>query len=80
MQDIRTTQSIEDSASQDFFFSRELSLLGLNLKSNNNRKLFNGIVFKTIPSFKVNINLLFTLVLAVQFLIIYGYFSSSVLK
>jgi hypothetical protein len=50
MQDIRTTQSIEDSASQDFFFSRELSLLGLNLKSNN-RKLF-GIVFKTIPSFK----------------------------
>jgi hypothetical protein len=48
MQDIRTTQSIEDSASQDFFFSRELSLLGLNLKSNNNRKLFNGIVFKTI--------------------------------
>jgi hypothetical protein len=51
MQDIRTTQSIEDSASQDFFFSRELSLLGLNLKSNNNRKLF-GIVFKTIPSFK----------------------------
>jgi hypothetical protein len=37
MQDIRTTQSIEDSASQDFFFFRELSLLGLNLKSNNNK-------------------------------------------
>jgi hypothetical protein len=42
MQDIRTTQSIEDSASQDFFFSRELSLLGLNLKSNNNRNCLTG--------------------------------------
>jgi hypothetical protein len=41
MQDIRTTK-YRRSASQDFFFSRELSLLGLNLKSNNNRKLFLG--------------------------------------
>jgi hypothetical protein len=29
---------------QCFTFFRDLSLLGLNLKSNNNRKLFNGIV------------------------------------
>jgi hypothetical protein len=42
MQDIRTTQSIEDSASQDFFFFQRIIALGLNLKSNNNRNCLTG--------------------------------------
>jgi hypothetical protein len=56
MQDIRTTQSIEDSASQRFFiFSRDCSALELNLKLIIIIiiiiKLLNGIVIKTISSF-----------------------------